>query len=924
MWALDCFCCSGGVARGFMQAGFYVVGVDIEDQPNYCGDEFIQMDVLEYLKTEDLSRFVYIHASPPCKFFTELKHSFEVKKHDIDLITPTRPLLEASGLPWTIENVPQSRRALRDPITVLCGSMFPGLETETHQLRRHRLFEASGFQLAAPSACNHHGKVGKPVGGVYGAHGRDRRRPQEGAQNPEHVSGSNLSWEDQFALMGVPAGTMRLIELSEAIPPPYAYYIAKRLINQRGWEIEEREPSVRIVSAPPASRGQALEADEDPGLDPSVLRPVVAYCVTLEDARTLVAEMIDDAAGHPVALDIETAPLAAEADRFKALSSEHAAAKGRLKAAKKVKAPLPDLEALAAETKRLEARTKYAGAAALDPYRSRIRLVQLYGGGQRASLVDVFRTGDEALALLNGLDVVIHNAAFDLEHLEARGVELGEVHCTMQAARLTLGERAMDLKTTARSYLDVDLDKNAQTSDWSAPSLTSEQLNYAADDAVAVWHVASKIFPTLGWQTSAYEIQVAATPAAARMKHRGFKLDLAAHADLMVALKVKRMTACEAYRLACVEAGQPQLAAKVPATPTEKQAALTAILDSDELMQWKRTPKSGALSTARSDLKRAAHYPPIEALVELSRIDKILSAFGPTLAELVSPVTGRIHASYLIAATASGRAACSKPNLQQAPRDKAFRALFKAAEGCVLVGADYSSMELRAVAHISNERRMTEAFENGEDLHRLTASVIARKPVEEVTDEERRAAKPVNFGAVYGMGAPGLIATAWDEYGIAISHAEAAEWLNAFEKAYPDFIRWRRQHTVLCEMRKCIVIGRDAARGIGRHYPLERLPEGKNVYTRACNLPVQGVCADCSMLALTAIDRRLFEEEIDGGPVAWLHDEIILEVPEQDAGRAAELLKRAMVEAFAETFPGAPLANLVEARIGADWAAVKG
>ena len=470
-------------------------------------------------------------------------------------------------------------------------------------------------------------------------------------------------------------------------------------------------------------------------------RPVIAYCVTPDDAKALVKEVIGDAAGRHVALDIETAPIAVDADRLRALLVELAAAMGRLKAAKKAKALLSEIEALAAEAKLLETRAKYAGSAGLDPYRSRIRLVQLYGGGRRVAVIDVFRACEGALALLNGLDVVIHSAAFELEHLEARGVELGEIHCTMQAARLTLGERATRLEIVAKVYLDIDLNKDLQTSDWSALHLTRAQLEYAADDVVAVWGIAERIFPALSLQTPAYEIQIAATPAAARMKHRGFKLDLAAHAELIAGLKMKRIAACEAYKSACIDDGQPDLAAKVPATPAEKQAALTAILTSQELERWKRTPKSGALSTARNDLRRASHYPPILALVELSKIDKILIAFGPTLAELVSPVTGRIHASYLIAATASGRAACSKPNLQQAPRDKAFRALFKAAEGYLLVGADYASMELRATAHISRDHRMTEAFGNGEDLHRLTAAAIAGKRPEEVTDEERMLAR---------------------------------------------------------------------------------------------------------------------------------------------------------------------------------------
>jgi DNA polymerase I-like protein with 3'-5' exonuclease and polymerase domains len=132
-------------------------------------------------------------------------------------------------------------------------------------------------------------------------------------------------------------------------------------------------------------------------------------------------------------------------------------------------------------------------------------------------------------------------------------------------------------------------------------------------------------------------------------------------------------------------------------------------------------------------------------------------------------------------------------------------------------------------------------------------------------------------------------------------------------------------HFKRCEHEGRIVIGREAKRGIGRLYPLSRLPPGaKNGYTRCCNFPVQGACSDASMLALTAIDQALFDEGIDGGPVLWLHDEIILEVSEHDAGRAKALLERAMIDAFIETFPGAPHDGLVEARIGNNWSEVKG
>jgi DNA polymerase I len=227
----------------------------------------------------------------------------------------------------------------------------------------------------------------------------------------------------------------------------------------------------------------------------------------------------------------------------------------------------------------------------------------------------------------------------------------------MQAARLMLGESAMSLADAAEAYLDIELNKIEQQSDWSAPNLTDAQLEYAALDAVVAFNLSKRVLHALGPQTPAYEIQVAVTPAVARMNRRGVRLNLDAHAEFIQSRQEKRIDVCAAYRSACVDMGLLDLAAKIPAKPTDKQAVLEAILTSDELASWKRTEKSGALSTARNELKRAAfRYPPIRALVELSKLDKMLAAFGPTLTALVSPITGRIHANCRVASTASGRA----------------------------------------------------------------------------------------------------------------------------------------------------------------------------------------------------------------------------------------------------------------------------
>jgi DNA (cytosine-5)-methyltransferase 1 len=354
--ALDLCCCGGGAALGLKRASFHVTGVDIEDQPNYLGDRFIQADALEFLRQGladgSLADYALIWCSPPCKHFTELGRSFKIKKHDVDLITPTRPLLVASGRPWVIENVPNARKALRSPV-VLCGTMamFSGrLETPTHELRRHRLFE-SNFPVGPIPLCRH-GYSGKRTGGIYGGHGRDRQRPGADAPNPEHRSGSNLSREDQFALMGVPCGSITLNELSEAIPPLYSEFIAGRFLEQAGLTAPELvtvstvesvtiESPTRPIAAPPtAMKREAARVSAsvvtlaaEPQLEilpapepPAMLQVDGVECVYCEDraeAEALIREMIADASPRPVALDIETRARGGRRPRSAPLAYSH-------------------------------------------------------------------------------------------------------------------------------------------------------------------------------------------------------------------------------------------------------------------------------------------------------------------------------------------------------------------------------------------------------------------------------------------------------------------------------------------------------------------------------------------------------------------------------------------------------------------------
>jgi DNA (cytosine-5)-methyltransferase 1 len=222
---LDLFCGAGGCTKGYQQAGFHVVGVDINPQPNYCGSMFIKTDALNVFDPDwwslgGLDYFDAIHASPPCQAHTSMNVMWNAKEH-ADLIEPVRERLIETGLPYVIENVVGA--PLIDPFR-LCGSSF-GLGTATHELRRHRLFETNWPHPMIPP-CGH---STRPTLGIYGDHARDRRRvpgenPERGRQFPAGEAlmkareAMEMPWADWKGL-------------SQAVPPAFTRFIGEHLIS---------------------------------------------------------------------------------------------------------------------------------------------------------------------------------------------------------------------------------------------------------------------------------------------------------------------------------------------------------------------------------------------------------------------------------------------------------------------------------------------------------------------------------------------------------------------------------------------------------------------------------------------------------------------------------------------------------------------
>jgi DNA polymerase-1 len=288
---------------------------------------------------------------------------------------------------------------------------------------------------------------------------------------------------------------------------------------------------------------------------------------------------------------------------------------------------------------------------------------------------------------------------------------------------------------------------------------------------------------------------------------------------------------------------------------------------------------------------------------------KGLSTYGEGYAAHISPVTGRIHSNFTLGGTATGRLSCSSPNIQNPPRDPAFRALFAPAPGRCLVVADYGQIELRVAALVSGDPAMLAVYEAGEDLHRKTAAAFLNKEPGAVSKTERQIAKGINFGMLFGSGAKGLQAFCKSSYGVDLSLAQADKARTAFFTSYPGLSAWQGNTRKAAELAKQVRTPGGRVRGLD-----------KNIGTECLNTPIQAGAAECLLAALAALDVG----SLGGRLVNIVHDELVVECAPEQAGAVSAEVERAMVAGFLAIFPSGSTRDLVEAHSGPNWAAAKG
>ena len=330
-----------------------------------------------------------------------------------------------------------------------------------------------------------------------------------------------------------------------------------------------------------------------------------------------------------------------------------------------------------------------------------------------------------------------------------------------------------------------------------------------------------------------------------------------------------------------------------------------------EIPVIKKTPK-GAPSTAEAVLQELAlEYPLPQVIMDYRGVAKLKNTYTDKLPELINQRTGRVHTSYHQAVTATGRLSSSDPNLQNIPvrseEGRKIRQAFLAPKGKKIVACDYSQIELRIMAHLSDDKGLTDAFEQGLDIHRATAAEVWGKTLDEVSDNDRRNAKAINFGLIYGMSAFGLAKQ------LGLPRKEAQEYIELYFERYPGVKKYMEDTRALAADNGYVetVYGR-------RLY----LPEihSKNGQRRqaaeraAINAPMQGTAADIIKKAMIKVHDWLETTDFDAKMIMQVHDELVFEVAEDQVNDLVREVKVRMESAAELKVP-----LIVDAGIGENW-----
>ncbi|MCH7501882.1 MAG: DNA polymerase I [Proteobacteria bacterium] len=526
---------------------------------------------------------------------------------------------------------------------------------------------------------------------------------------------------------------------------------------------------------------------------------------------------------------------------------------------------------------------------------------------------------DEVLARLRGFlqdperPKVGHHLKYDAHIFARYGIELAGMRFDSMLESYVLNSVATrhDMDSTARHYLGRETIRFEDVAGKGAKQLTFNQVDletaapYAAQDADITLQLHEKLWAELGKiekLRGVYEdIEQPLVPVLLAMEETGVLID-----RKMLASQSKDL----ARKMQDLEAQAHELAGAPFNVGSPKQLQ-QILFEQLELPVIRKTPK-GQPSTAEDVLVELAHdYDLPRVILDYRSVSKLKSTYTDKLPLQISDTTGRVHTSYHQAVAATGRLSSTDPNLQnipiRTPEGRRIRQAFIAPDGYVLLAADYSQIELRIMAHLSGDEGLQNAFANDQDIHRATAAEVFGTTPDAVTSDQRRSAKAINFGLMYGMSAFGLARQ------LDVTRGEAQEYINLYFDRYPgvknymELIREKASEQGYVET----VFGRRLylpdinARNVQRRQYSER---------SAINAPMQGTAADIIKRAMIAVHEWLTASRIDARMIMQVHDELVFEVATSETDRVRDKVVELMCNAADLSVP-----LQVEVGIGANW-----
>jgi len=501
-----------------------------------------------------------------------------------------------------------------------------------------------------------------------------------------------------------------------------------------------------------------------------------------------------------------------------------------------------------------------------------------------------------------------HNGKFDMTILAESGINVKNLASDTMIAAHLLSEKSLGLKALSFQRLGIEMTPISDLIGTGARQISMSQVpieeaaKYACADADITGRLNEVLQPELHreglWQLFS-DVEMPLVPVLVHMERSGIALDT----KLLTGMSLRLGEQLLGLEKEIYNSVGHQFNINSP-----KQ--LGSVLF--EELQLPGIKKKGSYSTAAPVLEELRDVHPVTGFIlDYRQLSKLKSTYIDALPELVNSRTGRVHTSFNQTRTATGRLSSSDPNLQNIPirgeQGRQIREAFIAPSGSCLFGADYSQIDLRALAHLSQDKNLLAAFQHDEDIHTATAAQLFGVSTADVIPDMRRLAKTVNFGVIYGMSEYGL------EQATELSREEAARFIEAYFEKYPGVTRYLESTKQQARVTGCVQTLLGRKRAIAEIHSSNRQVR-EAAERMAINMPVQGTSADIIKVAMINLYREMNQRNLKSKMLLQVHDELVFEVPQEELAEMGELVPRLMSTALELSVP-----LKVDTKTGSNW-----